>query len=76
MASYSMNTGLPEPERSVVELGFNNVTPYSRNQSNDKPTVPYDKPTPVSGQSIETSNTISIDLGPSASDITRRNANG
>lgn len=76
MASYSMNTGLPEPERNVVELNFENVAQYSRKASTTKPTVPYDKPAPVAGRSIETSNTIAIDLGPSAGDITRRGLNG
>lgn len=78
MASYSMNVGPGgvEQERDCVELGFDNVTPYSRKMATTKPTVPYDKPSAMLNGAIETSNTIGLELGPSAGDITRRNLNG
>lgn len=74
MVDYSMNVGSQgiEMDRSCDEMGFDNVEPHVRLATTEKPTVPYDEPTPMQDATIRTSNTQEIEVGPSASDITAR----
>ena len=73
MPNYPMNVGEQgqESDRTMVELGFNNIGPYVGHNS-EKSTVPYEKPAPLTDAVIMSSDTQKIELGPSAGDITMR----
>jgi len=68
MASFSMNMGVPAPPRDADLLGYDNVTQYSNNVSDAVP-VKHDFPTPLVGASVETSNTVRVQIGSSAHDL-------
>lgn len=78
MASYSMNIGEQgvEQNRECIEVGFDNVSQYTSKASVTETTVPYEAPKMMLHASVESSDTMKPDLGPTAHDITRSTRNG
>ena len=75
MPNYSLNNDAPEPDRSLVDKGFNGMG-VTNPPTAYMPTVPYKGSSPLVNEVQESSDTQKSELGESASEITRRTRNG
>jgi hypothetical protein len=82
MPNYSLNTGLPEKSRTLEDKGFHGVsitttTPATTYRyPNDSISAPLEKPHTLTNEVNPSSDITTREIGETAGDITKRNANG
>lgn len=80
MADYSLNTGLPEPSRSLDDKGYNGIftttSPPTARRYNDSTSAPLEKSHPLVNEVDGSANTTTLAWPEAAGDINKRTRNG